>query len=97
MPGTMYLDARKLKQILYNLLSNAVKFTGDGGVVTLRAARVPSAAVGHTCGKWPGRSFPLAEGEYPEFLEISVEDSGIGMSVEGLERLFKPFSQVDNR
>jgi PAS domain S-box-containing protein len=94
--GTMHLDARKLKQILYNLLSNAVKFTADGGVVTLRAARVPSTAVGHTCGKWPGRSFPIGDSEYPEFLEISVEDSGMGMSVDGLERLFKPFSQVDS-
>jgi signal transduction histidine kinase len=94
--GTAQLDARKLKQILYNLLSNAVKFTGDGGMVTLRARRVPRERVGHPSGKWPGRSFPLSSDEHPEFLEISVEDNGIGMSVEGLERLFKPFSQVDS-
>jgi signal transduction histidine kinase len=94
--GSMHLDARKLKQILYNLLSNAVKFTGDGGVVALRSRRVPRESAGCLSGKWPGRSFPLTGDEYPEFLEISVEDSGIGMSVEGLERLFKPFSQVDS-
>ncbi len=94
--GAMYLDARKLKQILYNLLSNAVKFTGDSGVVTLRTRRASSETVGQLSGRWPGRSFPLTGTEYAEFLEISVEDSGIGMSVEGLERLFKPFSQVDS-
>jgi PAS domain S-box-containing protein len=94
--GTMHLDARKLKQILYNLLSNAVKFTGDGGAVTLRAGRVPAASVGHSSGRRPGRIFPLSDAEYAEFLEISVEDTGMGMSVAGLERLFKPFSQVDS-
>ena len=94
--GTMPLDARKVKQILYNLLSNAVKFTGDRGEVSLRARRVPREMVGKLSGDWAGRSFPLADDEFDEFLEISVRDTGIGMSPEGLERLFKPFSQVDS-
>jgi GAF domain-containing protein/anti-sigma regulatory factor (Ser/Thr protein kinase) len=37
--GEMDGDERKLKQILLNLLSNAIKFTGEGGTVTLEAAR----------------------------------------------------------
>ena len=40
--------------------------------------------------------FPLADSEFAEFLEISVTDSGIGISPDGLERLFKPFSQIDS-
>jgi CheY-like chemotaxis protein len=43
-----------------------------------------------------GRIFPLAESEFAEFLKISVTDSGIGISPEGLERLFTPFSQIDS-
>ena len=35
-----WLDARKVKQIVYNLLSNAVKFTPSGGTVVLRVAPV---------------------------------------------------------
>ena len=35
--GSVLLDERKFKQIVYNLLSNAVKFTPDGGTVTLNA------------------------------------------------------------
>ena len=94
--GTIQADARKVKQILYNLLSNAVKFTNEGGEVTLRACRVPRAVVGAPSAGWHGRSVALADNEFSDFLEISVTDSGIGISGEGLARLFQPFSQVDS-
>ncbi len=35
--SVLYVDKRKLKQILINLLSNAVKFTPSGGKVTIKA------------------------------------------------------------
>jgi PAS domain S-box-containing protein len=94
--GTLTGDARKVKQIVYNLLSNAVKFTADGGVVILRADRVARADVGVLTSAWAGRTFPLADSDFAEFLRLSVTDNGIGMAPEGLEQLFKPFSQVDS-
>jgi PAS domain S-box-containing protein len=94
--GAIQLDARKVKQIVYNLLSNAVKFTADDSQVTLRARRVPRADVGKLNGAWRGRSLPLADNEFDEFLEISVSDSGIGIAPDGFEHLFKPFSQIDS-
>ncbi len=93
--GSIRADGRKVKQIVYNLLSNAVKFTVDGSRVTLRAARVPRGEVGQLSGSGTGRSFPLADNEFAEFLKISVTDGGIGISPEELEHLFKPFSQID--
>jgi len=84
--GSVQVDARKVKQIVYNLLSNAVKFTHEGGEVTLHATRVPRVAV---------RS-PLPESDYAEFLEVSVTDNGIGISPDGIARLFQPFSQIDS-
>ena len=93
--GSIQVDQRKVKQILYNLLSNAVKFTVDGGHVTLRASRVERAGVGQNSGAWPHRTFPLAGNEFQEFLQISVIDSGIGISPEGLQLLFRPFTQID--
>jgi len=96
--GSMMVDARKVKQIVYNLLSNAVKFTPDGGQVTLRAAKVPHACVGQReeHGPGSGRAFMPSENTFAEFLEISVTDSGIGIAAEDLEHLFKPFSQIDS-
>jgi signal transduction histidine kinase/DNA-binding response OmpR family regulator/PAS domain-containing protein len=80
--GAIWLDSRKVKQILYNLLSNAVKFTADGGTVTLRAQRVSSEAVPHGC--------------YAHYLELAVKDTGIGISEADQEQLFRPFSQIDS-
>jgi PAS domain S-box-containing protein len=93
--GSIQADPRKVKQILYNLLSNAVKFTNEGGQVTVRAGRVLRADVGQMSASGTGRSFPLADSEFADFFEIAVTDSGIGISPEGLEQLFKPFSQID--
>ena len=93
--GFMSADARKVKQIVYNLLSNAVKFTADGGDVILRADRVGRAEVGVLTRPSPSRTFPLGDSAFSEFLRVTVADNGIGISPEGLEHLFTPFTQVD--
>jgi signal transduction histidine kinase/DNA-binding response OmpR family regulator len=94
--GSIRSDARKVKQIVYNLLSNAVKFTPEHGEVTLRATRVSRDEVGTLSDSSLGRTFDLADNEFSDFLRITVTDTGIGISPEGLERLYKPFSQIDS-
>jgi len=79
----VYLDLRKTKQILYNLLSNAVKFNVEAGEVILRGRR-------HT--GLPGPQFA----NFPSWLEISVADTGIGISKKDLDGLFQPFVQADS-
>jgi signal transduction histidine kinase/CheY-like chemotaxis protein len=94
--GSIQADARKVKQIVYNLLSNAVKFTVDGGQVKLAVSVVERSDVGRVDGGWNSRNFPFANSEFQNFLRISVTDTGIGISPEGLEHLFNPFSQIDS-
>jgi PAS domain S-box-containing protein len=94
--GTILVDARKVKQILYNLLSNAVKFSDDGGQVILQATRVPGAQVGQPVGSWTCRGFIAPAERHEEYLRISVSDTGIGIAEEGLNQLFQPFTQIDS-
>jgi len=93
--GSLVADPRKVKQIVYNLLSNAVKFTTERGRVTLRARRVERADVLRLSSSGPRRTFPLADSDFTHFLQLSVSDTGIGISAAGLEQLFRPFSQID--
>ncbi len=82
-------DQRKLKQVVVNLLSNAIKFTPDGGLITVSAMRVVGQEpVIHTMDE--GRE------DFPGFIEISVEDTGIGIGKDDLPRLFQPFQQLES-
>jgi len=77
----IWADEAKLKQIVYNLLSNAVKFTHDGGSVTLSASL--------------GSGSLSAEFDEP-FVTVSVADTGIGISPDAQQRIFKEFEQIDS-
>jgi signal transduction histidine kinase len=99
-PETVRADERKLKQILYNLLSNAVKFTPDGGSVVLSARYLSFRE-----GQWFGSEgqpvkLPLDGDELVRkgkgLIEISVQDTGIGIKGEDLRRIFNPFEQVES-
>ncbi|MDG2989724.1 response regulator [Candidatus Synechococcus calcipolaris G9] len=89
-PMAVIGDMGRLRQILVNLLTNAIKFTEQGEVVLYLKAKESCSRV----------SLPdyltNAEQDYPchEF-QFAVRDSGVGISPTGMERLFKPFSQVD--
>ena len=96
-PERSLVDRRRLKQIAYNLLSNAVKFTSDGGRVSLQASLVDrhQAATGLP-GFESGVRTPLPDNEWRDFVQISVGDTGIGISSENMARLFAPFTQIKN-
>ncbi|GAB4203151.1 MAG: hypothetical protein Fur006_57220 [Coleofasciculaceae cyanobacterium] len=93
LPKLIHADEKRLRQVLMNLLSNAVKFT-DRGRVTFKVEVI---------GKMLADSLPLRYGELGignerqtinNKIRFQVEDTGIGIPAEHLEKIFLPFEQV---
>ncbi len=82
-PAVVLGDVNRLRQVLSNLVNNAIKFTPKGCVTLTVALATQDTA-----------RPPLRPGH--AVLSFAVSDSGIGIPVERLDRLFKPFSQVDS-
>ncbi len=78
-------DEDKVAKIMNNLLSNAFKFTGKGGKITVNISLVFET----------GDIDAGNESAENRMVEISVKDTGIGISESNLEKIFNRFFQVD--
>ena len=78
-------DGSQVLRILRNLLSNAYKFTREGGV-TVRV-RMASGS--------PWTDEARRTGDVRHEVVWEVEDTGIGIAADALERIFDEFRQVD--
>jgi len=82
-PAIVLGDVTRLQQILLNLLANAVKFTATGEVdVGVRLLAPDAISPGDAAGR--------------RLLEFTVRDTGMGIPVDRMNRLFQSFSQVDS-
>ncbi len=89
----LYFDKEKIIKIMTNLLSNAFKFTNDGGQITVTVSHADLVSASHDGHKIP---IPIKSGRNDNIVEISIKDTGIGISEEELPKLFDRFYQVDN-
>lgn len=79
LPTTIEADEKRLRQILINLLGNAIKFTDNGGV-TFKVEALEINQITSTSST--------------TVLRFQIEDTGVGMTSEQLEKIFLPFEQV---
>ncbi|TMK46923.1 MAG: response regulator [Alphaproteobacteria bacterium] len=85
LPALVVGDPVRLRAALENLIDNAVKFTDAGGVA-LKVAPVR------------GSRANLAKsniGKPRVTVAFAISDSGIGLTLEEIKRLFRPFSQAN--
>ncbi|MGZ5134952.1 MAG: response regulator, partial [Flavitalea sp.] len=81
MPSQFNGDPVRIRQVLVNLLGNAIKFTQGGEIlVSLRKA---------------GSVYIKNKKQYLD-VELSVKDTGIGISKEKLAKIFESFTQADS-
>ncbi|MEA5596592.1 CHASE2 domain-containing protein [Rivularia sp. UHCC 0363] len=78
LPIAVEVDEKRLRQVLINLMGNAIKFTDQGGV-TFKVNLLEQKNI---------------DKDTTCTIRFSIEDTGVGMSSEQLEKIFKPFEQV---
>ena len=73
-------DPHRLRQVLLNLVSNAIKFTHTGQVqLGCRLVAGPAASTLPSSTVW---------------LRFTVSDTGVGIALEVLDKVFEPFAQA---
>ncbi|MEG5160317.1 ATP-binding protein [Microcoleus sp. AT3-A2] len=85
LPTNVQGDEKRLRQILINLLGNAVKFTDRGGV-TFKVQLIKSVPLEPN----PNELNAL------NTIRFQIEDTGVGIGEEKMQKIFQPFEQVGN-
>jgi signal transduction histidine kinase/ActR/RegA family two-component response regulator len=84
--SVIHADEKRLRQVLINLLGNAIKFT-DRGSVTFKIEVInPDASESQISHLQSAISNPL--------IRFQIEDTGVGITQEQLDKIFLPFEQV---
>jgi len=84
----VHADEGQLGQVILNLVQNATDAIEGEGVITIRTRMVKWSEICHTIRR---RSGAAAEANCEDWVEVSVIDTGKGISPEMLSKVFEPF------
>ena len=89
----IWVDKEKFSKIIHNIISNALKHTGASGQIQILASASPIAENPDL-----RNTHHILSNELPlnDYIEISIEDNGAGISMADLHGIFNRFYQSDN-
>jgi signal transduction histidine kinase/ligand-binding sensor domain-containing protein/DNA-binding response OmpR family regulator len=85
----LLFDFDKVEKIITNLISNAIKYTNSDGEITVSVNKVLEE-------KNKSKFFFFKKQKLGNYVEIIVEDTGIGLSKEQIKNVFSRFYNVDS-
>ena len=90
-PVEVYADSNRLEQVLTNLVSNAIKFSPNAGEIEISSHVINARELQYDhCFE---EDIKNLQGKY---LQVCVEDHGIGIERKDLNHVFDKFAQIEN-
>ncbi len=87
----IYADSNRLEQVLTNLVSNAIKFSPSAGTIEISSRVINARELQYDhCFE---EDIKKLQGNY---LQVCVEDQGIGIERKDLNHVFDKFAQIEN-
>ncbi|MCG8698766.1 MAG: response regulator, partial [Bacteroidales bacterium] len=89
----IWADNDKLSKIIYNILSNAFKFTPIEGRILVN---VSSSSIAPNPAFLNKHTISSGNRLLTDYVEVMIEDSGIGISSDSIVDIFERYYQTDN-
>ncbi|MDJ1173862.1 hybrid sensor histidine kinase/response regulator [Roseofilum capinflatum] len=90
LPKGVKADEKRLRQVLLNLLGNAIKFTEQGQVIF-------TVTTVQDSGQKSVKNESKTSLQSTVRVCFTIQDTGVGMTPEQVEKIFLPFEQVGSR
>lgn len=86
---SLYIDTKRIEQVITNLVSNALKYTPNGGKITLSTEIMEDMIIKE-------KPFSINKDRVisDEYVVVKVSDTGLGIAEEDISKVFEKFEQV---